>query len=252
MKRRYEGIVLIALLPALPLCAQEGEKQSFAVVSTTRSEFPPGGTIRIDNSYGYLTVEGWDEPRVEVTLAKSTDRFYKPQQEHRATRHLDEVVVASERRSDQEFAITTSLPVRNSLFTSVLPSGRIIGALPLLPKTKRGITAEYRVHVPRDSRLIVHHDNGYVWISDITGNIEVHSHTGDMIVLLADPRPSDIDAITRMGSVTSDFAGRHPTKFLVGTHFIHSSEDPARKVLLRMGRGCITIKKDPPSGPFGK
>jgi len=35
----------------------------------------------------------------------------------------------------------------------------------------------------RDSRLIVHHDYGYVWVSDVAGDIEVDSHTGDMIVM---------------------------------------------------------------------
>jgi hypothetical protein len=135
--------------------------------------------------------------------------------------------------------------VRNGPFTTKLPSGRVVVTPPLPPNTKRGITTECTVHVPRDSKLLIHHDNGYVWVGDVTGEIEIHSHTGDMIVMLGDPARYAIDAITRFGSVTSDFAGRHPTKFLVGTHFIHSPEDPGPKVLLRMGRGSITIKKRP-------
>jgi hypothetical protein len=236
MKSRIEFTVFVlALAAAVPLVAQGGDKQPFEVTSTTRSDFAPGGAVRIDNSYGYLTVEGWDEPQVEVTVAKSTDRFYDPRQKERATQRLNQIVVKAQRRSDKEFAISTWLPGR---------------AFPLLPRTKRRITVEYRVRVPRDSRLLIHQDNGYVWVSDVMGDIEVHSHTGDMIVALADPGPYTIDAITRFGSVTSDFAGRHPTKFLVGTHFLHSPEDPGHKVLLRMGRGSITLKKGRASVPF--
>ena len=64
------------------------------------------------------------------------------------------------------------------------------------------------VHVPRDSRVVIHQDNGYVWVSDVTGDIEVDSHTGDMIVMLPDPGPYSIDARTRMGSISSDLTGK--------------------------------------------
>src|ERR1700722_4116832 len=40
--------------------------------------FAPGGTIRFDNSFGDLYVEGWDQPRVEMTLIKSFDDYAPP------------------------------------------------------------------------------------------------------------------------------------------------------------------------------
>jgi hypothetical protein len=170
----------------------------------------------------------------------------------KAEQRFDQVRIATEPQSDKELATSTVLPKRNSLFTTVLPSGRIIFTTPLLPNNKRGVTVEYRVHVPRDSRLLVHHDNGYVWVSDVTGDIEVDSHTGDMIVMLPDPGPYSIDARTRVGRVLSDFTGKTISEFLLGTHFSHASQAPSRRVHLRMGRGSITIKKGPPSGPFWK
>ena len=138
-------------------------------------------------------------------------------------------------------AISTTLPVRNSVFNSVLPLRRIIGATPLQPENKHGVTVEYMVRVPRDSRLVVHHDNGYLWVSDVTGDIEVHSHTGDMIVMLPDPGPYSIDATARMGSVSGDFTGKSHSQFLVGTHFALASEAASRRIHLRMGRGSIKI-----------
>jgi hypothetical protein len=46
--------------------------------------------------------------------------------------------------------------------------------------------------------------------------------------------------------------GRGNKEFLVGSHFVHEGQAPARRVSLRMGRGSITIKNGPPSGPFWK
>jgi hypothetical protein len=213
-----------------------GPKQSFEVTSTERVNFLPGGTIRLVNSYGYLTVEGWDKPEVEVTVTKSTDRFYDPGKNADAERRFGQVRVVTERRSDTEVTISTTVPGRNPLFR------------PVLPHNKRGVTVEYRVRVPRDSRLVVHNETGYVWISDVTGDMDMNSHTGDMIVMLPDPGPYSIDARTRLGSVSSDFTGKGLYRLVAGTHFAYGSQTPSRRIHLRMGRGSITIKKVPPSG----
>jgi hypothetical protein len=80
----------------------------------------------------------------------------------------------------------------------------------------------------------------------------VDSHTGDMIVMLPDPGPYSIDAKTGMGSISSDLTGHGNKRFVVGSHFVHAGQAPSRRIFLRMGRGCITIKNGPPSGPFRK
>jgi hypothetical protein len=229
---------------------ETGPKQSFEETKTERMNFQPGGVIRIDNSYGYLTVEGWDEPQVEITVTKTTNRFYEPDRKTEAERRFEEVQVVAERRSDNELAISTTLPMRHNFISSILPSRRIIVTMPV--HSQRGITVEYTVRVPRDSRLVVHHDNGYVWVSDVTEDIEVHSHTGDMIVMLPDPGPYSIDARTGLGSVSSDFTGKANRSFLLGSRSVHAGEASSHRVHLRMGRGSITIKSSPPSGPFWK
>jgi hypothetical protein len=223
----------IHLLPAAEGTYEKGPRQSFEVINTERVPFAPGGTIRIGNSYGYLTVEGWDAPEVEITVIKSTDRFYEPSQQERAEQPFAQVRVAAERRSDKELTISTILPARHRF----------------LPKAPHGVTAEYRIHVPHDSRLVVHHDNGYVWVSDVTGDLDVRSHTGDMIVMLPDAGPYSIDARTRLGSVSSDLTGKSMSRlsqFLLGSHFAYASQAPKRRVYLRMGRGSIEILQDRP------
>src|SRR5208283_4090477 len=213
----------------LPLLAADalqakGPKRSFEATTTERVSFLPGGTIRLVNSYGYLSVVGWDSPEVEVTVTKSTDRFYDPEEKQEAERRFEQVRVVTERRSDKELAISTILPARNPLFRSVLPLDRILFTKPLVPNNRRGVTVEYKVMVPRDSRLVVHHDTGYVWVSDVTGDIEVNSRTGDMIVMLPDPGPYSIDAKTRLGSVFSDYTGKGQYRFVAGTHFDYASQ----------------------------
>ena len=241
------GLVMafgLSVLGTIPLSAAEavyekGPKQSFEVTKTERVPFAPGGTIHIDNSYGYLTVEGWDEPEVEIAVVKSTNSFYEPSQQQRAEQSFEQIRVTVERRSDKELAISTITP----------------GSHRFLPKAERGVTVEYKIHVPRDSRLIVHHDNGYVWVSDVTGDLDVRSHTGDMIVMLPDPGPYSIDARTRLGSVSSDVTGKSRSRFsqfLIGSHFDYASQTPKRRIYLRMGRGSIEILQDVPDRPLEK
>jgi len=229
-------------LPGADAPERKGPKQSIEVTTTEHFNFSPGGVIRLENSYGYLTVEGWDEPKVEVTLTKSTDRFYETGEKEKAAQLFDQVRVVTDRRSDKELAIATILPARNSLLTFVLPSGRIVLSRPLPPNNKRGVTVEYRVLVPRESRLVVHQDNGYVWVSDVAGDLDVNSHTGDMIVMLPDAGAYSVDARTRLGRVSSDLVGKTSNPFLAGSHFTYLSPAPARRIHLRMGRGSITIK----------
>jgi hypothetical protein len=71
---------LIAIGTALPLAGADD-----------LVDFQPGGYIHVDNSYGYLTVEGWDESKVEVIVTKSPDRS-------------GQIRVVTDRRSDKELA----------------------------------------------------------------------------------------------------------------------------------------------------
>jgi hypothetical protein len=247
MSRRLMTVLVLSPAIALPLLAQgeiaeKGAKQTFAVSSTDHVNFAPGGTIQINNSYGHLSVEGWDSPEVQITVIKSTNDFYKPQEKDEISRRFEQIRVVTERRSDKELSVSTFLATRHSRLSPPLPR-----------TTKEGVMLEYRVLVPRDSRLVVHHDFGYVWVSDVTGALDVRSHTGDMIVLLSDPGPYTIDARSQLGRISSDFVGKsrfYPLFWHAG--FASGHEPQASRVYLRMGRGNITIKKGPPYTPFGK
>jgi len=239
---RISAALLAAVTGVMPLAAQPGPKAPVESTSVQRVRFAPGGTVRIEHSYGYLTVEGWDEPEVELAVTKSTDKFYKPSQQPRAASRAEAVKVVAEEPSSSTLTISTYLPRGKGLVRTVL----------LLPKSKRGITTDCTVRVPRNTRLLVQHDHGYISVDGVAGDIEVLAHTGDMIVTLTDNGSYAIDARTRLGNITSDFTGGSGPRLPFGWRFALHSEAEPRRVRLRIGRGSITIKKGGASGPFWK
>src|ERR1035438_2214503 len=95
----------------IPLLGEGPAEQLAEATSTQQLSFAPGGTIRLNNSYGDLYIEGWDRPQVEITIIKSTS-YYEPELKSQAARKLETVNVAAERKSDTELAISTTLPKR--------------------------------------------------------------------------------------------------------------------------------------------
>src|SRR5579862_6350363 len=86
-------------------------EQRAEATNTQQFSFAPGGTIRLNKSYGDVFIEGWDQPQVEVTVVKSTS-YFEPRMKEKTTRRLATVNVATERKSDTEVVITTTLPRR--------------------------------------------------------------------------------------------------------------------------------------------
>ena len=213
----------------LPSFAQDVTMQRAQATTTKRVSFVSGGIVRINGSYGNLTVEAWDQPDVEVTVVKSMPYDYKPKQPDEATKHLDEVKIVTELKSPTELNISTSLPPRHGW---VPPFSRT---------TTGGVSAEYEIHVPRDSHVIIHHGNGYVSVSGITGDIDARAGRGDILLWLR-PGSYSIDARTKLGIVSSELQGAAHNRYLVGESFSQVNAAPAHRLYLRMGFGGITIK----------
>jgi hypothetical protein len=211
-------IVTTTLVFGLQLFAQDG-KQSVQATTTDRANFAPGGIIRLTTAASNLFVEAWDRPEVEITTIKSGRR----------ARCSDDIRVVTDRRSDAELAITTTLP-SSSFFARLF--SRTCGA-----------TVEQHVQAPRDSRLVIQHGAGYLMVSQISGEIEACSRSGDIVLMLPDPGPYSIDAKSKFGSVSSDFAGTAHREKLIGEQFASASPTPSRRIYLRIGFGGITIKE---------
>lgn len=214
--------IVITTLVFGMLSFAENSKQPVPVTTTDRVNFAPGGLIRLTTSSSNLFVDAWDRPEVEITTIKSS----------RHTRCLDDVRVVTERRSDTELAISTTAPSGN-FFARLF--GRTCGA-----------AVEQHVNAPRDSRLVIRHGAGYILVSRVTGDIEVTSRSSDIMLMLPDPGPYSIDAKSKFGSVSSDFAGTTHSTNLVGEQFAGANPPaPSRRIYLRIGFGGITIKEVP-------
>ena len=221
-------IAMATLFLGMQLLAQDGLKQPAQATTTDLVNFAPGGLIRVTTASSNLFVEAWDRPEVEIRTIKSSRR----------ARCLDDIRVVTEHPSATELAITTTLPPSN-FFARLF--GRTCGA-----------TVEQHIQAPRDSRLVIHHGAGYLMVSRISGEIEATSRSGDIVLMLPDPGPYAIDAKSRFGSVSSDFAGTAHREKMIGEQFASANPPQSRRIYLRIGFGGITIKEVPstPEAPL--
>ena len=213
-----------------PAFSDEYVKPQPEMTRTEHVEFPSGGVIRLE-VYGDLFVEGWDQPEVEITVTKSMRYKYASTQSKAAAQHMESLQVVTERRSPTELAISTRLASRHGDWAPPLPS-----------TTKAGVTLEYHVRMPRNSRLVIHQSVGDVLIRDVTGDIEAACRTGDIVLWLSGTRTYWIDARSRAGTVSSDFPGVTLSHFLFGQTFTSRIPPPSQRLYLRVGFGGITIK----------
>ena len=218
-------------LVAVPALADVATAQPVQTTTTEHVKFAAGGTIRLVHSFGYLSVEGWDQPEVEITVVKSMGYDSEPATE--AAQHLEGVHVVTERRSDTELAISTTRGACPSRFTH--PLGKC-----------RDVKVEYRIRAPRNSHLVISHSGGFVSVTGVTGNIEATNTRGDIVLMVPDLTVYSIDAHTKAGIVTSDATDANRSKHLLGETFSRGGAAPSRRLSLRMGYGGIAIKALPP------
>ena len=222
---RY-GFPAIGLCLTCLLLGDDTELQKVQVSKTEKVDFPAAGTLRLQNSTGELTIEGWDQAGVEITTIKSAKT---------AARDLDRVQISTKRNGD-ELVITTDFP-HHRAFPYVTPL-----------QTVTNFDLEYHIKVPRNAKLIVKHQDGDVHIDDVAGNIQVTARQGLISVRLTGEMPPSIDARSDLGSVNSDFSGgptakdtRHPWPF--GHQFVEGTSTAPQNLHLNIGFGDIVILK---------
>src|ERR1700735_4084182 len=102
----------LALLGLCVACLMRGDdeaRQKVQVSKTEKMDFPANGTLRLQNSTGELTIEGWDQPGVEITTTKSGKTAYTAPDRGQAARDLDRVQISTKRNGD-EVVVTTDFP----------------------------------------------------------------------------------------------------------------------------------------------
>jgi hypothetical protein len=212
------------------LRAEDDLKSKAQITKTERIDFPPGGTLRLNNSIGELTIQGWDRPDVEITTIKSTKAPYGSQKRENAIQDLNRISIKAERRGD-EVVISTEFP-RYAVFPPPWPWHNNVD-----------FDIEYRIRAPRDARLVVDHEAGEVHVDEIAGDIHVTLLKGALTLRL--PGDSyEIDAKSDVGSIFSDFPGQqHSRRLHLGTQFTGQPSSAAHKLYLRTGFGDIAITR---------
>jgi hypothetical protein len=212
------------------LMAQDEARQAVQVTNTQRFDFPAGGALRLKNSVGVLTVEGWDEPAVEITTIKSTRREYASYEREKAERALEQVRVAAQRQGN-ELIVTTDFP-RYRSFPPPVPFA-----------AKNNFDLEYRIKAPANTRLVVEHDVGEVNVDNLTSDIDVKLLQGEIMLHLPDDGYA-IKARTDFGHVYSEVSGAQKRMPWIFGHSVKTNASPAAHALnLKVGSGDIVLLK---------
>jgi hypothetical protein len=232
MTYRVAFVLIFGVLSVrLPAFGDERVKPQPEVTRTEHVDFTFGGVIRLDGAYGDLFVEGWGKPEVEITVTKSMRYKYQSTQSQRAAQHMESIRIVAERRSPTELTISTMPASRHSDWAPFLP-----------PTTKAGVSLEYHVFVPHNSRLVIHQGVGNVLLRDVTGDIEATCRRGDIVLWLSGAGVYSIDARSRAGTISSDLPGATHSHYLFGQTFRSPNPAPSQRLHLRVGFGGITIK----------
>jgi hypothetical protein len=227
-------LAAIAFMLGLPLAAKP-PKQAMPVITTESVAFAPGGAIQVSGSAGELNIEGWDRPEVEITVTRSTYRTDSPGERDRAQRQLNAIKVTAERKSPTELAIRTVFPPR--------------GFWARVAHCRPNVQMDYRIRVPRESKLVLRHAGGDILVYDVAGDIDASMGAGDIVMQLPAAGPYSFDAQCRFGRIYSDFAGTYHTAYLASERFVQNGPAPAKRVYLRVGAGGIEIQKMAPATP---
>jgi hypothetical protein len=221
------------LLSASLLPASDVIPQRIQVTRTEHADLPAGGALRFKNSTGELTIEGWDQPGVEITTTKSTKLEYSATgAEHdKASHMLDEIKVTAAPQGN-DLVITTDFP-RHRRF------------LPRPSVGSRDFDLDYLIRVPRDAKIFVDHDAGEIHFDGVTGDINATVIQGLIMLRVPQSAQYSIDAKSKIGGVNSDFPGT-TTRKRFGHSFMQENtqtNQAPHSLYLRNGFGDIIILK---------
>jgi hypothetical protein len=218
------------------LLADNGPQEVYQVTNTEHVDFPSGGTLRIKNSIGNLSVEGWDQPGAEITTIKAMKPKYNSGDRQKDSQELERVHITVERHGN-EVVIGTDFPRYG------------ISVPPLLHRGTR-FDLYYDIKVPRSAQLFVHHDEGDVFMEDFSGDTHATVRAGQITLSLPEDGRYAVNAGSKFGGVVSDFPGREKRKpWLFGHDFNNPPASPTpsaeQNLFLRAGSGDILIFKMP-------
>jgi hypothetical protein len=219
--------LVIAILLAFPILADDLSKETLIATHTERFKVPAAGAIKIRNSFGELDIDGWDLPEVEVTVVRSSAHSYDAAELAETRGSLEGAQIKAEQNGNDVVISTASIPWTGA-------HGR----------NRRGeIGIGYRIKAPRAAKLIIDHNSGGVNISNMSGDIHATVLNGQITLSLPASGQYAIDSQCKIGDVYSDFEGQYQRRHLLGKEFDRQSPSAAANLYLRVRYGDIMILK---------
>jgi hypothetical protein len=227
------GCALLATVFTMS-AADESHEDPYAgkvrITKTERMDFPAGGTLHLKNSTGTLTVEGWDEPELEITTVRSSRSDYAGAARDQWTHRLEQIEISVERHGN-EMVVTTNYPHHDF-------------PMPGFIRGENAFDLDYRIRVPRNTHLVDEHSLGNVNVDNLTADIDATLEEGEILLRLPEQETYSINAHCRIGHVDSDYAAtlkHRPWPF--GDQGSAEPSGAAHKLNLKVGYGDILILK---------
>jgi len=175
------------------------------------------GTIHLENAAGDVTIEAWDQPRVELTVIKS----------------------APDPKLLQKISVTAEAGPNALNIAAKYPKYRRIER-PF--RWTLNFDLQYRIKAPKTARLVIDEYAGQVNVSGMSGEIRARNGNGDIFLLMPDGNYA-IHAHTKIGEIDSDFPGKQRQNALLFGHDFVSNGGGGSKLDLRIGTGTVMVLK---------
>lgn len=154
----------------------------------------PRGTVVVDTRVGDLTVEGWDQARVEI----EAEKVVRAKSEAKAGRLYEQIKIEFN-ENDEEVRLRVTFPPRR-------PWRLFRGATKL--------SVNFHIRMPTEASLIVKCVDGDLRIRGLTGRQELHVNYGDVEINVPSLwRLRSLDARTWLGYVQSNLHGEGSAGF---------------------------------------
>jgi hypothetical protein len=229
---RYAFLFCVAVLGCVSvvkaMTATEAEAKKKVETRTTQTiDFGPGGEIQLDETFGDVTIAGWDKPEVELTVWKGTKKLYGPEEQAQALKALERFSIAMSKKSEHRL-----------LISAVAPSSNLLGQL---LKGGANLELSFKLKVPLASNLVIKHKAGDVNVNNIKGNISISNRVGDVALELSGKEKYLVDAKCRLGEVRSAFNRKGRPASGGGSEL--AEQNSTYQLHVRVGIGEIRVEK---------
>ena len=183
-----------------------------------RADLPSDGQLRIENQYGAITVEVWEEPHVSVNASVAG-----------APLKGSPIII---KRTEQLLSLRVALPTARP----AARTQRRKSSLTTRPSTPR---IDLLVHIPERSRAEISTTDGEVQVRGLPASLSVQTLSGHIRAEFPEASDADVGAESLSGTITS-IIGR-PVRFSDRSLLQTRIGGGGKPVRLYSARGHITI-----------